>query len=132
MSKIKFKKRPFPVEEQLKLLEKRNLTIKNKTKAIRYLENIGYYHLSVYFRPYYQNGDIFKKNTTFQEIIDTYSFDRELKFLVFNHIERIEISVRSHFLNYMCNKYNSSHWQDNEGIFKNLIKKMRMKSFNLL
>lgn len=46
-----------------------------------------------------------------------YSFDRELRLLVFDCIERIEIAIRTQFIYCMAMRYNDSHWHDNQSLF---------------
>ncbi|HNR86121.1 MAG TPA: Abi family protein, partial [Taishania sp.] len=112
MSKTNYKKAPLTVADQIALLEGRNLTIEDKTKAAAYLNAISYYRLSAYFLPYQQIKDEFNAGVTFKQIINTYSFDRALRLLVFDCIERIEVAIRTQLVYIMSTKYNDSHWQD--------------------
>ncbi len=61
--------------------------------------------------------DRFDEGTTFDQIVDLYSFDRELRLLVFDCIERIEVAIRTQFIYCMSMQYNDSHWQDNQSLF---------------
>ncbi len=117
MSKKSYNKAPLFIADQLNLLESRNLTIENRTKAEEYLNAISYYRLSAYFLPYQMKKDQFNTGITFKQIIDTYSFDRELRLLVFDCIERIEVAIRTQLVYIMSTKYNDSHWQDNQSHF---------------
>lgn len=117
MSKKVYNKKPLVFPEQLSLLESRGLTINDKSKALSYLQEISYYRLSAYFLPYQQEKDTFNTGVTFKQIIDTYSFDRELRLLVFDCIERIEIAIRTQMIYSMALHYQDSHWQDNKSIF---------------
>ncbi|HNS42928.1 MAG TPA: Abi family protein [Taishania sp.] len=117
MSKTNYKKAPLTVADQIALLEGRNLTIEDKTKAAAYLNAISYYRLSAYFLPYQQIKDEFNAGVTFKQIINTYSFDRALRLLVFDCIERIEVAIRTQLVYIMSTKYNDSHWQDNQSHF---------------
>ena len=67
--------------------------------------------------PYQLVKDYFNKGTTFQQIIDTYSFDRELRLLVFDCIERIEVAIRTQIIYSMALKYKDAHWQDDQKHF---------------
>lgn len=118
MTKRTYRKQPKEFAEQLKQLQERNLIVEDETKSIEYLSQISYYRLSAYFLPYQKTKDWFDKGTTFQQIIDTYSFDRELRLLVFDCIERIEIAIRTQFVYCMATHYKDSHWQDNKRLFK--------------
>ncbi len=116
MSNI-YNKIPLSFQDQIALLESRNLLIDNEPKALSYLQEISYYRLSAYFLPYQSAKDKFESNITFDQIIKTYSFDRELRLLVFDCIERVEVAIRTQFVNQMALHYNDSHWQDNQNLF---------------
>lgn len=117
MSKKSYNKTPLSFQDQLALLESRGLTISDKIKALAYLQEISYYRLSAYFLPYQQVKDVFNPGTIFKQIIDTYTFDRELRLLVFDCIERIEVAIRTQMIYNMAMHYQDSHWQDNKSIF---------------
>lgn len=101
----------------MSLLESRGLTISDKSEALAYLQEISYYRLSAYFPPYQKVKDTFNNGVTFEQIIQTYSFDRDLRLLVFDCIERIEIAIRTRLIYSMALHYKDSHWQDNQSLF---------------
>jgi abortive infection bacteriophage resistance protein len=113
-----YDKKPLSFEEQLIQLKARNLIIEDYERARHYLSQISYYSLSAYFLPYQKIKDWFDEGTTFQQVVDTYSFDRELRLLIFDCIERIEIAIRTQFIYCMAMNYKDSHWQDNQDLFK--------------
>ncbi|QAA81221.1 Abi family protein [Aequorivita sp. H23M31] len=117
MSKRTYQKPPKTFQDQLTQLKERNLIIDDDEKALAYLANISYYRLSAYFLPYQQIKDRFNGGTTFKQIIDTYSFDRELRLLVFDAIARIEVAIRTQFVYCMSTFHNDSHWQDKKHFF---------------
>ncbi len=117
MSKRIYHKPPKSFAEQLQQLKARNLIVDDDAKALSILANISYYRLSAYFLPYQTKKDWFDDGTTFKQIIDTYSFDRELRLLVFDCIERIEVGIRTQFIYGMATHYNDSHWQDKKQYF---------------
>jgi abortive infection bacteriophage resistance protein len=112
-----YNKVPLSFQDQISLLESRGLIIDDEFKAISFLKEISYYRMSAYFIPYQITKDKFEKGTTFDQIIKTYSFDRELRLLVFSCIERIEVAIRTQFIYQMSLHYNDSHWQDNQNHF---------------
>jgi abortive infection bacteriophage resistance protein len=117
MSKRVYNKTPLSFTDQLALLKSRGFSVTDEHKAISFLQEISYYRLSAYFSPYQSVKDTFNPGTTFKQIIDTYSFDRELRLLVFDCIERIEIAIRTQIIYQMAYHYNDSHWQDNQSLF---------------
>lgn len=117
MSKRIYNKAPLTIGSQLSLLEGRGLVINDKPKALAYLQAISYYRLSAYFLPYQRTKDTFNVNTSFEQVLQTYTFDRELRLLIFDCIERIEVAIRSQFIYSMATHYADSHWQDNQNLF---------------
>lgn len=117
-----FNKPHLTIEEQITLLQSRDLLINNPKRAARHLSNISYYRLSAYMLPYkiIENGvyqDKFKKDTTWEYIYDLYVFDRKLRLLIFDAVERIEIAIRTQIIYQLSLKY-GAHWQDDPDILK--------------
>ena len=86
------------------------------------LSNINYYRLSAYMLPFKQKNDMvycdnFIVGTTWDNVYDLYKFDRKLRLLLLDAIERIEVAVRTQIAYTLSMKY-GSHWQDNSSIFK--------------
>lgn len=117
MSKRTYNKAPLSFAQQIELLKSRGLNFTDEAKALQYLHEISYYRLSAYFLPYQQVKDVFNDGTTFNQIIKTYSFDRELRLLVFDCIERIEVAIRTQIVYCMSTTYNDSHWHDSRDHF---------------
>ena len=122
-----YTKPPLTYQEQIDLLKSRGLLIHDEGRAIRLLSNISYYRLSAYMLPCKEivDGcytDNFVKGKTWDDVYNLYLFDRKLRLLVFDAIERIEISIRTQIIYQLSHKY-GSHWQDNPTIFKIVHKK---------
>jgi abortive infection bacteriophage resistance protein len=81
--------------EQIELLQSRGLLICDIKYATLKLQQISYYRLSAYFLPFYSDQNTFKVGTTFEHIIETYNFDKDLRILTFSAIEKIEIFLRT-------------------------------------
>lgn len=97
-------------DEQISILEERKLNIQNKSFALSKLERINYYRLSAYFLPFQNpkdgcNKDIFLEGTSFEDIIKLYYFDCELRKIIFEAIESIEIYFRTQITYYHALKY---------------------------
>ncbi|MCB9448714.1 MAG: Abi family protein [Flavobacteriales bacterium] len=91
---MEYKKPPLSVTDQLFLLKSRGLCIADQSRAEHYLSNISYYRLRAYMVPFQVVDDHNHKFTpgiTFDHVLDLYVFDRELRLLVFDAIERIEV-----------------------------------------
>ncbi|WP_165090005.1 Abi family protein [Neisseria yangbaofengii] len=104
-------------DEQLELLKTRGLQVENEQKAKEYLARIGYYRLSGYFYSLREVSgelvildqfkkpkkvktdkltlDTFKPNACFKDAVDLYVFDKQLRLLVSDALERIEVALRT-------------------------------------
>lgn len=104
-----YKKPYLTFHEQLDLLKSRGMEIADEDRAISYLDKTGYYRLSAYWYSLRnlvldQDGrtgaitttrdDTFYPGSTFQNVLDLYVFDKRLRLLVMDAIERIEVSIR--------------------------------------
>lgn len=72
----------------------------------RWLMTVGYYRLSAYWLPSEQppatgqtRSKLFLPNTNFADIVDIYIFDRQLRLLIMEAIDRFEIAVRARWTN---------------------------------
>ncbi|MDQ6967081.1 MAG: Abi family protein [Mariprofundaceae bacterium] len=95
-------------DEQLTILKSRGMLVGDEIKASNYLERIGYYRLSGYwysFRKHevtslgnnklgYVRHDDFMENSYFEDAVKLYVFDKKLRLLALDALERIELSVR--------------------------------------
>lgn len=109
--KLVFDKPAISVESQINLLKK-NIIIDNIDLARHCPNTIGYYRLMIYFKPFLSknNSDnAIKPSIPFQDILQLYLFDRELRLLVADAIERIEVAFRTAISNTMSLTY-GPHW----------------------
>ena len=98
---MQFTKPPLNIDEQIELLESRGLVINDKNFAKQKLCNINYYRLSAYMLPFqkpHNPSHQFLDNITFENIIQLCSFDRALRVLVFDAIERVEVALRTQII----------------------------------
>lgn len=97
MIKRSFTKPPATYRRQIELLQQRGLIIDDEPRAEFYLQHLNYYRLGAYWLPFESNHaeHQFKPGTRFDDVLNLYIFDRELRLLVLDAIERIEVSVRA-------------------------------------
>ncbi len=93
-----FSKKHLSYDEQITLLQSRGLLISDKEYAKTKLEHISYYRLSAYYLPFQKEKDVFVQGTKFEDILDLYYFDKELRKIIFNAIETIEVNVRANIV----------------------------------
>ncbi len=112
-------------DEQLQLLKDRNLIISNDEYVITKLKHINYYRLSVYLLPFQHRKNTPQKNqfiedTTFENIIQLYYFDTELRKIIFEAIEVIEIYLRTQIAYHHANKFGAFGYLDITNLRTNL------------
>ncbi|MFH1061958.1 MAG: Abi family protein [Candidatus Omnitrophota bacterium] len=94
---MKYTKPPLTLEAQADLLIKRGLIV-DKALLIDCLKNVNYYRLSGYLYPYRKSNDNFKSGITFQKVWRHYTFDRRLRLIVMDAIERFEVSIKTQLI----------------------------------
>jgi abortive infection bacteriophage resistance protein len=78
----------------------RGLVISDEAECRRALTHIGYYRLSAYMLPLQIGGQgidrhVFRPGTTFNQVLDLYTFDRQLRLIALDALERIEVALRA-------------------------------------
>lgn len=115
MSPTPYTKPFLTVAEQVDLLRRRGMAIDDEAEVVGWLHRAGYYRLSAYWYPFRRSEvtgqrqlpsgetrdiisvrDELDPGTTFKQVIELYEFDRKLRQLVFDAIERVEIGLRFH------------------------------------
>lgn len=102
--------------DQLEQLIDRGMIVTDQDRALDYLKRVGYYRLSGYWFAFRErselclldeNGrkprkvraqctilDTFRTGTRFENAVDLYVFDKQLRLLVMDALERIEVALR--------------------------------------
>ena len=124
-----YQKPPLGISEQIEKLTQRGLFPDGLTDAQRqrvsaYLGSIGFYRLSAYFIPFEDKANTeiqhaFLPGTTFEQILSLYVFDRRLRLLILEALERIEVAVRTGWTNALAIATNDSHAYMRPEHFKN-------------
>lgn len=117
---MRYQKKPLSIPEQVQRLQDRGLICINLERVQHYLTHIGYYRLSAYWLPFEvpvtdgskARSHKFTPGTTFDQVLSLYIFDRKLRLLVMEAIERIETAVRCHWANALSLRHGShAHMQ---------------------
>ncbi|MFD1133989.1 Abi family protein [Psychrobacter sanguinis] len=124
MDKVTYDKSPLTFSQQITRLENKGMFFENKKHAEAKLASISYYRLSGYWYPFRirnsQNiiTSKFEPGTNFNEVVSLYEFDRKLRSLVLDAIERVEIAVRTQFTYQMGHKYGAFGYTNSENFHK--------------
>ncbi|CEA08254.1 Abi-like protein [Arthrobacter saudimassiliensis] len=96
------------VDEQIERLENRGVQVDDRARAEFALKSIGYYRLTGYLYPFRESETYvddegrsrvrvlsgYKPRTTLRQAEEIIDFDRRLRMLVMDGVERIEVAVR--------------------------------------
>ena len=80
---------------QLLHLAQKGLVIPDQAAALAALKSLGYNRLLIYMRALQDPSKRFNAGAEFEDILYLYDFDRELRLLCLDAIERIEVALRS-------------------------------------
>lgn len=105
----KYSKLSLSHKEQISLLKNRGMKFKDVDLALFNLKHISYYRLRAYWEQFEldSNNHIFREDTYFEDVVSLYNFDRELRLIIMDAIERIEVSVRAHWSHLLGQIYGS-------------------------
>lgn len=121
MSKENYSKPSLSYRQQFEQLSSRGLSFSGcEEKALHLLEKLSYYRLSGYWYTLLDNpktNHVFKANAHFNQAFELYKFDRELRLLILNQIEKIEVAIRA-VISYECSHSWDVFWLSNRNNFK--------------
>lgn len=95
------------IDEQIDLLESRGMNIRDRRVVADWLKRVSYYRLKGYWWEM-QDGPVnhhFKEGWYFEDIVERYRFDKELKIIPFHAIETLEIALRTKLIYHMSQAY---------------------------
>ena len=98
---MQYTKPHLSFEDQADRLIQRGLIVRDKQQLIQILKQVSYYRLSAYWYPFREKDEQGKikdnlcTEITLERVWDHYRFDRRLRVLFVDAIERIEIALRT-------------------------------------
>lgn len=109
--KVPFTKAPKTFAEQVQILQGHGLIIPDIAKAEFYLSQLNYYRFAAYCLPFEQDHAThrFQAGVTFDDVLNIYKFDRELRLLLMDAIERIEVSLRTQLAYHLSHRHKTPH-----------------------
>lgn len=121
---MRYDKPALSIADQAERLKQRGLQFTDDARIQHYLTYIGYYRLSAYWLPFEQhlaNGQArnhqFQPGTCFEQVLSLYIFDRKLRLLVMEAIERIETAIRTHWAHALAMRH-GPHAHMDASLFK--------------
>lgn len=134
-------KKALTINKQIQLLQKRGIVFDDIQKAEEILLDVGYYRLGFYSFPFERTFPIihnrsheYVSGTTFKSIYDLYLFDTQLRRLLLNALDRIEVNLRSRITYIVSNHYvDSPTWFVDKAVMKSsFVLNFRKKVYETL
>ncbi|BFM05833.1 Abi family protein [Halioxenophilus aromaticivorans] len=122
-SKVPFTKPPKSFAEQVQKLQDHGLHVPDSASAEFYLSQLNYYRFAAYCLPFEQDHEThqFIAGTSFDDVLNVYIFDRELRLLLLDAIERIEVSLRTQMAYHLSHNHATAHPHLKPEIFFNPV-----------
>lgn len=110
MSYFLFTKPYRPPSDLLNYLQEKGLIIDDLASAERFLNSINYYRFKIYLVPFHDHAaSKYEPTASFDDGLELYRFDDELRNILFSAIGRIEIKLRSR-LDQVVTSHSNSHY----------------------
>ena len=111
---MEYTKQPLTYAEQINILKQRGLVVEDEEEAISILKRVSYFRLASYWRVMEENSHIhqFRSGSKFSSALSLYNFDSELRSLVFNALQHIEIAARTKINQHFAMTYGSFWFMD--------------------
>lgn len=104
---MKYKKTALTFEKQADILIKRGL-LATREDLTNKLSVVNYYRLSAYWHPFREkDSEKLRPGTSLETVWQRYVFDRQLRLIAIDAIERIEIAIRTQAVNLFTIKYDA-------------------------
>ena len=99
------------------------MDLKTRIAIFAYLKNLKAPAQTHFLKHYLYKSPksdlMLKEGTTFEQVLTLYRFDKKLRILLFNEIEKIEVAIRSVLANIGCQELNDRYWITKPEYFAN-------------
>ncbi len=103
-----YSKPAIAIDDQLARLRRKGMIIQDEALARHYLCYISYFRLRGYFKSLAEDADNwkngFKPGITFEQLINLYNVDREIRLLLSHMLERFEVALRTLLVEQFCDR----------------------------
>ncbi len=117
-----YSKRPLTIDEQIDLLRMRGVAIEDESFSRHVLATVSYYRFSAYLYPFRSksNPDKYVPGTSFSRCWNYYRFDRRLRCILIDVIERVEVAVKTQIVSIFSQKYGAFGYRSETNFAKPL------------
>ncbi len=117
---VDFLKPPLTPAAMVDLFISRGMVVPDRNKAEHRLHNIGYYRLKGYSYVLTEDHTTHQlaEGTTFDQVLGFYIFDRKLRLLTMDAVERIEVALKANMCTAISTATNDPFWYMKPAHFK--------------
>lgn len=101
-------------QQQVKILQSRNVEVTDIKACEQFLKNVNYYRLSAYLLSFRRKGTEKYNDVSFKQIVQIYLFDQQLRKLLYEIIDDIENRIRTQLAYYSGHKYGPLGYKEKE------------------
>lgn len=104
-----FTKKPLSIDEQIEHLKNKNVWFDDELSAKKTLERVSYYRLKGYMLPFKVQDSYY--SISFTKLMNILSFDQDLRSLILQYTEHIEITLKTFIIRAFTDGVNSNGFE---------------------
>ena len=111
---MRYNKQPTDITTQLAMLKQRGLIVDDEDTALKQLASISYFRLASYWR-IFETDEVthqFASGPRLEDVISLYTFDRELRSIIFTAIQDIEVALRTRIIHFFSLSHGAFWFMD--------------------
>jgi abortive infection bacteriophage resistance protein len=111
---------PRSIDEHIKHLQNKGMSFSDMRAAVDLFSRVSYSRLKYYWRDLVEEDadGCFQEGTSFQTVIDRYTFDHKFRVILFDAIETIEVALRAKIINHMSQAAGNGLWYLDPALFE--------------
>ena len=131
---MRYNKQPTDITTQLAMLKRRGLIDSDEDTALKQLASISYFRLASYWKIFETDETThrFASGTRLEDVISLYTFDRELRSIIFTAIQDIEVALRTRIIHFFSLSHGAFWFMDaskfnNQNIFQTCLDNIQVE-----
>jgi len=128
---MQYSKPSLSFEEQADQMLRRGF-MAPREELIQLLQRVGYYRLSGFLFPFRNSDDTYQSGVDLNLLISLHGFDRDFRLLIFDALERVEISVRAQCIQSFSQRFGAFGYIERSNFSPYEHKNFRVKHENWL
>ena len=99
---MRYTKLPTDITIQLAMLQQRGLIVSDEDTALKQLASISFFRLANYWKVFETDDSThrFASGACLEDVFSLYTFDRELRAIIFAAIQDVEVALRTRIIHF--------------------------------